>query len=180
MKRFSVVGALALLLFALMAASAVAGKQYSKVKGHVVKVEQHVRTANGGEYDRLTIRTRQGEMMQLHLGQGGACDGCFQQGDRVRARVAAGDGSNGPRGVQSMKVRRGNEMYGYVNANGKMVQHHGGHGLGTGSGDRVRDRIHEPGSGDCPGCSAGHRSGAGGRAGGGPGGGGRGGGGGGS
>ena len=41
----------------------------------------------GGEYDRLTIRTRQGEEMRLHLGEGGACDGCFQVGDRVRARL---------------------------------------------------------------------------------------------
>ena len=32
-----------------------------KVKGEVIKVEQHVRTRNGDEYDRLTIHARQGE-----------------------------------------------------------------------------------------------------------------------
>ena len=170
MKRFLAVGALALLVASLAATPAAAKKSYSRVKGHVIKVEQHVRTANGGEFDRLTIRTRNGDEMQLHLGQGGACEGCFQQGDRIRAKVQAGDGTGGGARVQSMKVRRGGEQYGYVNAGGKMVQ--GGSGNGRG-GDRLRARSHEPGSGRCPGCAsgqgggAGRRSGGGGRAGGG-------------
>lgn len=163
MKRFSAIGALAFLAVALLATPAVAGKQkeYSKVKGEVIKVEQQVKTANGGEFDRLTIRTRQGEEMQLHLGRDGACDGCFQQGDRIRARVQSADGTGSGYQVQSMKVRRGGEMYGYVNAGGQLVQERGGRGTGGGNGDRVRDRIHEPGSGDCPGCGAGQRGGAG-------------------
>ena len=38
----------------------------------------------------------------------------------VRARVRSSEGADGARSVQSMKVRRGGEMYGYVNADGKM------------------------------------------------------------
>ena len=171
MRRFLASGALVLLVSALVATPASAGGRYSKVKGHVIKVEQRVNTANGGEYDRLTIRTRQGEEMQLHLGQGGACDGCFQEGDRIRARVGAADGSGGPREVRSMKVRRGGEMHGYVHANGTMVRERSGPGGGGGGGVRLRSRTHEPGSGSCAGRGTGQRGGGAGRRAGGGGGG---------
>jgi hypothetical protein len=163
MKRFVAIGALFFLVTALVVTPAAAKRAYSKVKGHVVKVEQHVRTANGGEYDRLTIRTRNGDEMQLRLGEGGACEGCYQEGDRIRARIRADDGGGGPMAVQSMKVRRNGEMYGYVNADGKMVRAADGNG-----GQRMRSRAHEPGSGSCPGCNSGQRGG--GRGGGGGGG----------
>ena len=110
MKRLLAVGSLAFLVVSLVATPAAAGEKYKKVKGHVIKVEQHVRTQNGGESDRLTIRTRQGEEMQLHLGEGGACEGCFQEGDLVRARVRASEGAGSGHEVKSMKVRRGGEM----------------------------------------------------------------------
>ena len=168
MKRFLAIGAIALLTVALLTTPAEAGKKYSKVKGHVIQVEERVRTANGGEFDRLTIRTRNGEEMRLHLGQGGACEGCYQVGDRVRARVHAGDSSGGARGVESIRVRRGGEMRGYVNADGRMVpQRSSRSGGGAGNGDRLRDRQHEPGSGGCPGCGSGQRGGGGRRPGGG-------------
>ena len=171
MKRFVTVTALTLLIGGLVVTPSLAKKGYAKVKGEVVKVEQHVRNANGGEFDRLTIRTRQGREMQLNLGRGGACEGCFQQGDRIRARISA-DGSGGQQSVQSMKVRRGGEMYGFTNAGGKVVKSwSNGAGGAGGGGDRARDRIHEPGSGDCPGCGAGRPGGAGQGSGGGRGGG---------
>ena len=121
MKRFLAIGATALLAVAPLTTAAEAGKKYGKVKGHVIQVEERVRTANGGELDRLTIRTRNGEELRLNLGQGGACEGCYQVGDRIRAKVHAGDGSGAGLGVRSAKVKRAGEMRGYVNAGGKMV-----------------------------------------------------------
>ncbi len=176
MKRFLALAALICLTVSLTAAPASAKKKYSKVKGHVVKVEQQLKTANGGVYDRLTIRTRNGEQMQLNLGQGGACEGCFQAGDQIRARVNAADGSGGAQTVQSAQVRRNGEKVGYTNSNGKMMKSSGNGQAGAGGGDRVRGRQHEPGSGDCPGCASGQRGGAGQSSGGGGGGRGRGGG----
>lgn len=170
MKQFLAMAVLVTLTGLLAAAPASAKKQYSKVKGHVVKVEQQVRTANGGEYDRLTIRTRNGEELQLHLGRGGACEGCFQAGDQIRARVQSTDGSGGPRGIQSMRVRRDGQMHGYTNAGGRMVQDSSRGRAGAGGGDRVRDRVHEPGSAGCSGCGSGQRVGGGQRSGGGGGG----------
>ena len=161
MKRFLAVAALVCLTGSLAAAPALAKKKYSKVKGHVIKVEQQVKTANGGEFDRLTVRTRNGDQMQLNLGQGGACEGCFQAGDQIRARVNAADGSGGAATVQSANVRRNGEMVGYTNSNGQMVKNSGNGQGGAGSGDRVRGREHAPGSGDCPGCASGQGGGAG-------------------
>lgn len=116
----------------IAAESAAAKRAYQKVKGEVIKVEQHVRTENGGEYDRLTIRTRQGEEMQLHLGEGGACEGCFQEGDRVRARLLAGAGPEAECRIQHMKVRRAGEMFILHQQDGHMVRVHDGAGRAAG------------------------------------------------
>lgn len=133
MRTFLIGTSIAALGLILMAPAAQAGQQYRKVKGEVIKVEQHVRTQNGGEFDRLTIRTRQGEEMQLNLGKGGACEGCFEAGDRVRARVQSSDGSGGAHGVQSLQVRRGGEMFSYANQGGALTRGSGkGHGRGGG------------------------------------------------
>lgn len=150
MKKHLAMATTVLLTASLATAPAWAKKEYKKVKGQVVKVEQHVRTANGGESDRLTIRTRQGQQLHLNLGEGGACEGCYQAGDQIRARVRAEDGSGGPQGVQSMQVRRGGQRFSYANVNGKMVGTSNG-GQGTGQGDRIRDRdrTNDP---DCTGC----------------------------
>jgi hypothetical protein len=167
MKRFFTIATVVLLTASLAAAPAVAGKPYSKVKGQVVQVEQHVRTQNGGEFDRLTIRTRNGEQLHLSLGQGGACDGCFQAGDMVRARVHAAAGPDGAPAVQWMRVQRNGEMVGYTNSGGRMVRDTG-RGLQAGGGDQIRDRVHRPDAGAAGGGGRG-RSG-GGRSGGGGGG----------
>lgn len=170
MKKFLAVTTMVLFTASLAVAPAWAGRKHSKVKGHVVKVEQQVKAANGGESDRLTIRTRSGEQLNLDLGKGGACEGCYQVGDQVRARVKASEGSGGGQGVQSMQVRRDGRMFGYTNDNGMMVQSSNQGHAGSGNGDRVRDRTHEPGSAGCTGTGSGQRGGAGGQSGGGGGG----------
>lgn len=165
MKRILTV-AMAVALTALLAvAPAEAKKKYSKVKGQVVKVEQRVMTANGGEHDRLTIRTRNGEQIQLNLGKGGACDGCYRAGDQVRARIHSTGEPGAPREFKSMEIRRDGKPFGRTNANGEMTRSSGNGQASTG--DRVRDRVHEPGSAGCPGCDSGQRGGAGQRTGGG-------------
>ncbi|MEJ2084827.1 MAG: hypothetical protein P8Y44_04015, partial [Acidobacteriota bacterium] len=100
-----VVVALAVVLIGVSAADA------GKVKGEVVQVGQQVQTQNGGTYDVVTVRTRQGEQVQLRLGPAGSCDGCVQQGDRIQARVRSG-GAAGAQ-VRQMKVRRNGEMVSY-------------------------------------------------------------------
>jgi hypothetical protein len=116
----------ALLVFSLAGmlatAPASAKRAYQKVKGEVIKVEQHVRTRNGGEYDRLTIRTRQGEEMRLRLGEGGACEGCFREGDRIRARIRAGEGPQADCQVRSMKLRREGRMLAFREEGGRMIR----------------------------------------------------------
>ncbi len=122
MKR-TLVALVALSLAGMLAtAPASAGRAYQKVKGEVIRVEQHVRTQNGGEYDRLTVRTRQGEEMHLRLGEGGACEGCFQVGDRIRARIRTGEGPEADCQVQFMKLRREGRKLAFREDGGRMVR----------------------------------------------------------
>lgn len=124
--------------FALVIAPAWAGKNAQTIQGYVIKVEQQVSTQNDGQFDQLRIRTRQGEEMQLKLGQAGSCQGCVQVGDRIRAQVMMG--GNGEAQIQSMQVRRNREMYGYHLEAGTLVrtrsQLRDGSGLGQQSGRR--------------------------------------------
>jgi len=135
----------------LAVAPAGAKRAYQKVKGEVVRVEQQLRTENGGEYDRLTIRTRQGEELQLRLGEGGACEGCFQEGDRIRARIQirAGEGSQGDCEIQSMKVKREQHMFKFQEQNGRLVRlgQHGGRGAQAGAQSGREGSNRKPGSG---------------------------------
>ncbi|MCP4200658.1 MAG: hypothetical protein GY769_01830 [bacterium] len=143
----------------LAVAPAAAKKKYSKVKGQVVTVEQRVMTTNGGEHDRLTIRTRDGEQIRLNLGKGGACEGCYRAGDQVRARIHSTGEPGAPREFKSMEIRRDGKSFGRTNANGEMIRN-SGKGRPS-AGDRVRDRVHEPGSAGCSGCDSGRHGGAG-------------------
>ena len=152
MKRI-LLALLALCLAGMLAsAPAAAGRVHQKVKGKVIKVEQHVRTQNAGEYDRLTIRTRQGEEMRLRLGEGGACEGCFQVGDRVRARIQAriqtGEGSQAEYQVRFMKLRREGRMFAFQQEGGRMVRVREGVGPGPRAGRQSgRERAGGPGPG---------------------------------
>jgi hypothetical protein len=166
MKRLLAIATALLVTVLLIGSPAAAKQQYAKVKGEVVRVEQQVRTSNGGEVDHLMVRTRNGEQLRLNLGAGGACEGCFRAGDRVQARVGAGSASGNGRQVQSMQVRRNREMFSYQRHDGRMVGRdgHGGHGGGAGHQMRDRDRLRDPSSG-CAACG-GARGGAGTRGGG--------------
>ena len=157
MRRVFTVTAIALAAAALAAMPALAKRQYTKVKGEVVRVEEQVRTANGGEFDRLTIRTRNQELIHLDLGPGGACEGCFQAGDPIRARVQANGGPGEAMNVQSLRVRHGGRQLHFVNDGGRMVPggRGGRPGVGVHDRDRDRDRIHAPGPGGSSGQGAG-------------------------
>ena len=153
MKRLLAIATVLLVTGLLIGPPAAAKKQYAKVKGEVVRVEQQVRTANGGEADHLMIRTRNGEELRLNLGAGGACEGCFRAGDRVQARVGAAAGDGNGRQVHSMQVRRNHEMFGYSRQGGRMV---GGPGSGNKAGRglhvRDRDRLRDPAGGSESSC----------------------------
>jgi len=161
-----------LLLAALLAmptvTPATAAEGPTTIEGEVVQVTQSVRTANEGELDALTIRTRKGEEMQLLLGKAGTSAEQFQSGDRIRARLT-GDGptADGYR-VRNMKVRRTGQSIAYRDADGAMLQsqtqtrsrNHDGTGSGDQARTRSQSRIHEPGTGGgCPNGGGGSRGG---------------------
>jgi hypothetical protein len=92
------------------------------IQGEVVQVHQNVRTRNGGAFDELTVRTRQGEQMRLRLGAAGECPGCVQAGDTIRARVMAGGPTDGALNVRQMKVRNSGQSYRFRNDSGDLLQ----------------------------------------------------------
>lgn len=140
-----------------------------EVRGEVVEVMQSTR--NGGEFDALRIRTRQGEEMRLLLGGAGTAAG-LRAGDRVRARLAAGGPSDQGYPVRSMRVRRTGQTLQFRDASGNPVQDRlrdrdrsrDGSGSGSSWQIRSRSRLHDPGAGACPRSAAG-RAGGGGRGG---------------
>lgn len=162
---------------ALMLPGAVAQEvgEETVVEGEVVQIRNQVRTHSGGEVQQIMVRTRQGEMKQLQLGDPSACTGeCLQVGDQVRARVmtqtrtqsrietqadtaaaSAGDvaatASGEALAVRSMKVRRTGQELTFRDASGDLLRtrSRAKDGTGAGSGDRMRtrDQIHEPGTG---------------------------------
>jgi hypothetical protein len=146
-----------------------AGDAPEKVEGEVVQLTQQA--GNAGELDTLMIRTRQGESMQLALGEAGTSEGRVQVGDRISARLSYGGPTEQGYRVQSMKVRRTGETLQYRDASGQMLQirtqNRQRNGDGTGPAtqiqSRTRARIHEPGTGSCPnGAGSGRRGGGGG------------------
>jgi hypothetical protein len=96
----------------------------STIQGEVAQVHENVRTRNGGEFDELTVRTRQGEQMRLRLGRAGGCPDCVRAGDRVRARVMANGPDDGALDVREMKVRRTGETHRFRDESGGLVQTH--------------------------------------------------------
>jgi len=146
--KWTVIGLAAICLIAQPTAAR-AEEDGTKVKGEVVQIQNQVRTQNGGEYDQLTIRTRQGEQMRLRLHLPADCDGCVQNGDRVRVRLMDGGSEESAHMVREMKVRRTGAKYqfqgeaGGANGSGERVgaqTRSGGDGA-NGSGERVRTRT---------------------------------------
>ena len=158
MKATKSAAVLAGLLAALVVPPVVADDVPAKVEGEVIQVLQ--RTGNAGDLDTLRIRTRQGEEMRLVLGAAGSAAG-LQAGDQIRARLSNGGPTEQGYRVQSMQVRRTGQTLQYRNVSGDVLQtqlrsrdrdrYRDGTGTGTAAQDRTRARIHEPGTGGCPG-----------------------------
>lgn len=142
---------------------AAASQNETTVTGEVVQVQQRVRTQNDGELDQIKIRTRHGQEMQLQMGRGESCPGCFQVGDQIRARVRSGDNGQAAR-VQSMKVRREGSMYSYRFQNGQLTQNQERNrdGSGAGRNNQRQGQRDGNGSGNCRGNGGGSRGGGGG------------------
>ena len=119
MTRIQQTIALAAILIAVPAAPLLANQKSQRLKGEVVAVQQQTR--NQGTDEVITVRTRNGEQRQFRL-QDGSCEGgCVQVGDQIKARVSRGAGGEAGQ-IQSMKVRRNGEMYGYSNQSGQLVR----------------------------------------------------------
>jgi hypothetical protein len=163
MKATKLAAILAVVLVALgVQAPAAHDDAPGVVEGEVVRLMQQ--TSNQGELDALQIRTRQGESMQLLLGEAGSSAGRVQEGDRIRARLSNAEPDGEAYRVRSMKVRRTGERLQYRDAAGEMLQTQARDrfrdGTGTATQRRIhnRDRIHEPGTGGGTG-GHGHRGG---------------------
>jgi len=149
MTRIQHIIPLAALLIAVLALPVLAGQGYEKFKGEVFAVQQQ--TTNQGADQMITVQTRNGEQQQFRLGDSGSCPGCVQVGDQVQARVSRGsDGQSGQ--VQSMKVKRNGEMFGYSNQSGQLVRTQQRLKDGSGSGQQ-----NGGGGGNCNGSGGGGR-----------------------
>jgi hypothetical protein len=92
-----------------------------KIRGEVVGFQRGGPTEVGGEPDRITVRTRDGETRCLLLGEAGSCPGCVDVGDRIRARVMVGEPIGEPLRVRTMRVRRTGESLTFRNEAGELV-----------------------------------------------------------
>ncbi len=170
MKRIAISMTLTGLAALLVTIPALAQESSQKVRGEVIQVQQQQETQNQGEFDHFTIRTRQGEEMQLRLGAAGQCADCVQVGDQVRARVMQGSGEQVGQ-IQSMKVKRNGEMNSYTSQDGQMVSAQQRLRDGSGAGQQ-RGNNKGAGNGNCQGGGQGGGNRGGGSGGGGGGGGG--------
>ncbi len=118
----------------LVVIGSAAATNSNSTQGEVLEVQHGVSVPDQGEFDRLTIRTRNGETQRLLLGRSGDCPDCVMVGDRVRARVMAGDESGTARRVQSMQVRRTGERFTFRNEAGELTRERTRSGKGAGAG----------------------------------------------
>lgn len=134
--RNKLIGTLAIAAF--LAAGAATANETTAVQGEVIAIQHGVAVQNQGELDQVTIRMRNGETRQLMMGPSDSCPGCVQVGDRVRAQVMAGTGSETARQVRSMKVRRTGETIAVRNEAGELIRSRTRSGAETGSGAAYR------------------------------------------
>lgn len=176
----------AILLIALSTSPMMAAKGKVKVKGEVLAIEQQSGGANGPAYDVMTVRTRQGDKVQLRLGEAGTCGDCARVGDQVRVRTDQRSGSGFADGqgravrVRSLEVRRDGQAMRFQNQDGNLVRTRtqsrledgsgrgsgGGSGAGRGGGtggSREGSRGGTCGGGNGSGGNGGGRGGGGGR-----------------
>jgi hypothetical protein len=90
-----------------------------KIRGEVVAVRQLERTGNQGALDELTVRTKNGQMHRLVLGEAGGCVDCVRVGDRIRARVSGGEVEGSAQRVRSMQVKRSGERFAFGESAGQ-------------------------------------------------------------
>lgn len=120
MRGMTTATVVALVAFAVAAPiSAEERPAQRSIRGEVVAVRQIERTENRGALDELTVRTRNGEMHRLVLGEAGACADCIRVGDRVRARVMAGEPAGSAQRVRTMRVERNGERFAFGGASGQ-------------------------------------------------------------
>lgn len=142
-----------------------AGESPATIEGEVVAVQQ--RTGNGGEEREITVRTRDQQEMKLQLGPAGEGAPEYRKGDQVRAQIQAGPAGQAGGGEGSYQVRTMTNMrtgqqesFGEDTALQKQTRQRKRDGTGDQQRTRSRDRIHEPGTGNCPrGSNAGTRGG---------------------
>ncbi len=152
----------------LAAGAATAGNDSppTTAKGEVIAVHQQIRTANGGTFTELTLRTRQQQEMRLRLGPEAAAAYGVAVGDAIRVRLMAGGPQDGAYLVRTMKNQRTGQLDTLRTLDGDLLQTRDQKRLRDGTGDgtpdriRQRDRVHEPGTG---GGNGGGRRGGGGR-----------------
>lgn len=158
---------LVLVILSLAAVSApLAANDAVKIRGEVVGVQQGVPAQGGGEPDRITVRTRDGETRCLLLGKAGSCPGCVAVGDRVRARVMAGDPMGEPLRVRTMRVRRTGESLTFRNEAGELVRTRARRQEQSGTAPADTGRVRQQHQGQEPGARGGSGRGRGGAGGG--------------
>lgn len=118
-------------VFALLVVGVTAAVDSNSTQGQVLEIERGVSVHDQGEFDRLTIRTRDGETERLLLGQSGSCPNCVMVGDRVRAQLMNADASGATRRVRSMQVRRTGETIAVRNEAGKLIRERTRQGEGS-------------------------------------------------
>lgn len=137
-----------------------------KIRGEVVGVQRGGPAQGGGEPDRITVRTRDGETRCLLLGEAGSCPGCVEVGDRVRARVMAGEPVGAPLRVRTMRVRRTGESLTFRNEAGELVRTRDRRQEQSGTDPADAGRVRQQHRGQEPGARGGSGRGRGGAGGG--------------
>ena len=106
------------------------GERADEIRGEIVEVGRYAATDGSSEFDRVTVRTREGETRELLLGEPGSCPDCVMPGDQVRARLMTGGPMDGPRQVRHMRVHRTGEDLTFRDRTGAMVQTRACNGTG--------------------------------------------------
>jgi hypothetical protein len=141
------------------------------IEGEVIAVQRQTRTQNGGETREITVRTREQQEVKLRLGPAGDGAPQYRKGDQIRAQIQTGrttqtgqgDGAYQVRTMTNLRTGR-QETFGEGEATAVQQQTRQRNRDGSGDGPqraRTRQRIHEPGTGDCPRGNTGSRGGSG-------------------
>lgn len=138
------------LTIGLLALPASAARETQKVRGQVTAMGEAAPGPNGTTMRTIQLRTKDGEMLQLHLRERESCANCLRVGDQIRARVHTQNPQGSALRVQSMKVNRDGQSLRYQD--GSAGWRGGSQGQpGAGQGTGQRDRLHAPDTSGGPG-----------------------------